>query len=402
MNYFSDAYFIYNDDSKYLVEEIENNEFGTQVTSIYVDDFIDDIVAVDNNIKHVILSVLQEKAAKFLEIAYKYNLSIGIIPLPSQKEQIKNLYASDDIKENIEIAFRDDCQSIDLVEINGDLVYSQGVIGTVPLVGEKLKKIRSSFFKTFIYSIKKFFSIELQKFEITTHNGQKIITAGSAIVILNHTKNGLISKIFDFNQSMRDNKITMVIISPYSIFEYIKLLSSIFQSSKEGRNLPKSIGYIQSESFTIKASSSKRMNFDNAQSLELPIECKIVAEAIKLNASEEFWLINEKASSTKETLKIANIPDSNEATKYMSQHIPLFKSASEDRFKELFQILRVDAKTNLTYLVLMILSTLLASFGLFSNSTAVIIGAMLVAPLMVPIVSISMGLLRADTTLIIP
>jgi uncharacterized hydrophobic protein (TIGR00271 family) len=42
---------------------------------------------------------------------------------------------------------------------------------------------------------------------------------------------------------------------------------------------------------------------------------------------------------------------------------------------------------------------LLATFGLYLNSAAVIIGAMVLAPLMNPIVSISMGLLRSDRTL---
>jgi uncharacterized hydrophobic protein (TIGR00271 family) len=48
----------------------------------------------------------------------------------------------------------------------------------------------------------------------------------------------------------------------------------------------------------------------------------------------------------------------------------------------------------------MVLSTLLASIGLFANSAAVIIGAMLLAPLMTPIVSFAMGLLRAERDMI--
>ena len=48
----------------------------------------------------------------------------------------------------------------------------------------------------------------------------------------------------------------------------------------------------------------------------------------------------------------------------------------------------------------MLLSTLLALLGLFANSVAVVIGAMLLAPLMSPIISNSMGLLRGDEKLI--
>ena len=44
----------------------------------------------------------------------------------------------------------------------------------------------------------------------------------------------------------------------------------------------------------------------------------------------------------------------------------------------------------------MVLSTMLATVGLYLNSASVIIGAMLLAPLMTPIVSLSMGILRGN------
>ena len=42
---------------------------------------------------------------------------------------------------------------------------------------------------------------------------------------------------------------------------------------------------------------------------------------------------------------------------------------------------------------------MIATFGLFTNSSSVVIGAMLLAPLMQPIVSLSMGVLRQDIAL---
>lgn len=45
-------------------------------------------------------------------------------------------------------------------------------------------------------------------------------------------------------------------------------------------------------------------------------------------------------------------------------------------------------------------ATLIASFGLIANSTAVIIGAMLVAPLMTPILGIALALVRGDARLL--
>lgn len=50
-----------------------------------------------------------------------------------------------------------------------------------------------------------------------------------------------------------------------------------------------------------------------------------------------------------------------------------------------------------SYYVLIILSTLIASYGLLSNSTATVIGAMIVAPLMGPILGLAMGTVLGET-----
>jgi uncharacterized hydrophobic protein (TIGR00271 family) len=51
-------------------------------------------------------------------------------------------------------------------------------------------------------------------------------------------------------------------------------------------------------------------------------------------------------------------------------------------------------------MVLMLLSTMLALTGLYANSAPVIIGAMILAPLMSPIISLAMGLARTELQLI--
>ena len=400
MEYFEKAYFVYDEESAELIDLVVTNSFGTKITAIYIDDFLEQGEDLAKDAEHVVISIHEEYIPEFLVHAYKGNFSVGMLPLPSQKEFIKNIFASSDIEENLDIALQKNTKGVDLLLVNETIVYSQGVIGSVPLITKKFKRTKSSLFKVTLYALKKFFSIELQKFEITTANGKKVVTAGSAIVVLNHTSSNLISKIFNIKQTMRDGQITLVIVSPFSVFEYMKLLSSLLFPKKESTALPEPIGYMKSKSFEIKASKSKKIVFENGQNSKLPAKMEILPEAVKINASEAFWKNNEKLSSTKETIKVANLPDANEANKYMAKHIPIFSFASEERFKELFQVLRVDAKINHTFLALMVLSTILASLGLFANSTAVIIGAMLVAPLMTPIVSLSMGLLRGDTDMI--
>ncbi|HEC24040.1 MAG TPA: TIGR00341 family protein, partial [Chloroflexi bacterium] len=63
---------------------------------------------------------------------------------------------------------------------------------------------------------------------------------------------------------------------------------------------------------------------------------------------------------------------------------------------EVFQRMRRAARPNINYFVLIALSAIIATLGLLLNSPAVIIGAMLVAPLMSPIVAIATGVVFGD------
>lgn len=400
MQYKNHAYFIFDDNSRSMTQTIEENPFHTRIRSVHVNYFLEHVATLASDINHIVLSVASENISELLAVAYRHGFSVGIVPMPSQKVLIKNLYCSSDITENIELALRDESVAIDAVEINGEFIYSQGIVGRAPLIGRAAIRTRHSFWESVVYAVKEFFTIELQEFDIVTENGRNITTAGSGVVILNHTRSGLLSRIFDFDQSVRDGEITAVIISPFSIMEYIRLLTSIFYSAKKEKTLPHAIGYVKTKSLQIQSSRSTRIYFDNGKSIELPITCKIIPDALLFNASEEFWRHNEKKNSSKETVKIDNLPDKNETKKYVGKKIPFFTYASEERFRDLFQMLRTDARINQSYLYLMILSTLLASIGLFASSAAVIIGAMLIAPLMTPIVSLSMGLLRAESDMI--
>ncbi|WP_339903235.1 DUF389 domain-containing protein, partial [uncultured Cyclobacterium sp.] len=72
-----------------------------------------------------------------------------------------------------------------------------------------------------------------------------------------------------------------------------------------------------------------------------------------------------------------------------------------EEFKDLFSNLRSSSMVSGVYLVLMFLATFIATLGLFGNSSPVIIGAMILAPLMAPIISLSMGVLRQERLLIV-
>ncbi|MEX1299421.1 MAG: TIGR00341 family protein, partial [Desulfotignum sp.] len=74
-------------------------------------------------------------------------------------------------------------------------------------------------------------------------------------------------------------------------------------------------------------------------------------------------------------------------------------SVSRERADTVIQEITDGSEPGGRFYVLVIVSTMIAGLGLVNNSTAVIIGAMLVAPLMTPIFGISLALIRNDTRL---
>ncbi|MCU0517452.1 MAG: TIGR00341 family protein [Oscillatoria sp. Prado101] len=72
---------------------------------------------------------------------------------------------------------------------------------------------------------------------------------------------------------------------------------------------------------------------------------------------------------------------------------------SPEALEKLRQNLLEDSRPDLNYLALTISACLIATFGLLSNSAAVIIGAMIIAPLMLPLRGLALGALEGDVRL---
>lgn len=74
-------------------------------------------------------------------------------------------------------------------------------------------------------------------------------------------------------------------------------------------------------------------------------------------------------------------------------------TVSPERYEVVLQEISDGSEPARRFYIMVALSTMIASFGLITNSTAVIIGAMLVAPLMTPIFGIALALIRSDGVL---
>lgn len=78
----------------------------------------------------------------------------------------------------------------------------------------------------------------------------------------------------------------------------------------------------------------------------------------------------------------------------------LFTSLTEDDKSNAVEQLIEDSSPRDDFFLLIVLSILMATFGLLMNNVAVIIGSMLIAPLLSPILSLSLGVVMADSKII--
>jgi hypothetical protein len=72
-----------------------------------------------------------------------------------------------------------------------------------------------------------------------------------------------------------------------------------------------------------------------------------------------------------------------------------------ERQAAVFRQMRESAQPSVDFFVLITLAAMIAGLGLLQNSAAVIIGAMLVAPLMSPILAMAMSLVKGDLQLLV-
>ena len=78
----------------------------------------------------------------------------------------------------------------------------------------------------------------------------------------------------------------------------------------------------------------------------------------------------------------------------------LFPRLNVEEQLELREHMSTSAKPGVNYFVLIVLSSIIATLGLLLDNAAIVIGAMLVAPLMSPILAFSLGMVLSDVRLI--
>ncbi|MCH8538413.1 MAG: TIGR00341 family protein, partial [Alkalimonas sp.] len=198
------------------------------------------------------------------------------------------------------------------------------------------------------------------------------------------------------DSSANDGMLHALVLVPRSVFEMLRFLfAALFLRDYWNKGTPSFVGHIKTSCLTIQ--SPKAFNYTHDGLIERTSELKLEVEPrCLLLVPGRHLTTEEHLPEQKEVFKTQALPAGKAKSELVTYPLPWIHHAATEEFKDLFIALRESAKATPSYLTLMLLATLLATFGLFANSTPVIIGAMILAPLMGPIISMALGTLRQD------
>jgi uncharacterized hydrophobic protein (TIGR00271 family) len=395
--YVASALFVYTDDTKHLTKQLQNNSLGTRITTVAFKALTQAPQEHLDGVGHVVVAGSLDAIKEILRLSMKYQFSLGIIPTKKQKHLIKFYDLPKNPAAAIELALHQNGQAIDLVLCNGEIMLFKAAIGRIPFLDTPAKE---SWIQVLHKALRKFVGFKLYAFKFSTAGKKEIDTAASGCMILQQSRGSFASRLIAHDHSFTDGMVSLVISAPISIIEYVKLLRQALRSSKKFKKLPNSIGYIKSPQIDIESETRLDVIIDDQQTTHTPLHCETITKAVRINVGKSLQEESRGATDVRERIDIENLPREKELLKVKKQkRIPFFSYASDERFHDLYTDLQGDASINGIYMGLMVLSTMLAAVGLYLNSASVIIGAMLLAPLMAPIVSLSMGILRGNLEL---
>jgi uncharacterized hydrophobic protein (TIGR00271 family) len=392
-NYVERALFVYSEDGANYVEPVRNNSFDVAITPVPFTSFTEDHETLLAGIDHVVVSGDLNATKQVVRLAMQKDFSIGVIPTPDQKNLAKGYGIPENFDQALGLALQKDAQDMDIILCNDEILLFKATIGRLPLLDSPHTL---GTLKVVWEGTKKFVGLKLLPFSLTTTGGKKIETAACGCMIVQHHEKSLASNLIDHDSSFTDEMISLVISAPSSIFDYLKFLTRVIWKKGVHKRVPKTVGYIKSSKITIDTGKKIDVIIDNEKVTQTPLHCETIPKAIRVNVGEDFRVKSSRTKVAQEKFQINNLPTGKELLKAREKNIPFFGYASEERFKDLFIALRDDARITPAFLTLMLLSTMLATVGLYLNSSSVIIGAMLLAPLMAPIISLAMGMLRQD------
>ena len=332
-------------------------------------------------------------------------VSLGILPNEECPAAIKSMAICKDLTQALEDALDfERRQLIDLLTCNQEPVFRHLTVGDVFGLNNTAEP-------TFWEKVKAFWvnlhQIHFDSYTLVTGKDQSIHTAATGILVLEHNNRSLGASRVNENLSYRDGKLNAFILAPKSLITYLYFMFVVFFVRRFSmEDVARTVGVVQTGSLLISSAGrefSYRLDGQNYSTDQ--IELMVYPLAVRFHLGRSIGEIEvdeheeDENRNSKDTVRISALPQGELTSALLTKPVPFFPRASDEDIKDLFVSLRNGALFSESFIVLMVLSTILAATGLFMSSAPVIIGAMILAPLMAPIISLAMGVVRYEINL---
>lgn len=342
-----------------------------------------------------------EPLKKVLTSALDGPCRVACLPHPQAKKLIKSLGITGELEEVVEgIKTTEEASRVELLFCNDRPVFHSVRTGSIfdweygARNYHLLKKLKY-FFRALFSS----YSLLNSPYSLQAGEEKLIDTAGIGVLAIEHAGHSLLSKQWISDEDAVDGQFHLFVVSPQNIVDLIRYLFRNMISAKNSTPFkPDFIGHIRSDELSLTGSGSVRYMLDDQEYEEERLELQIRPDVLHIWQPSEYAGV-EKKEEIKKTVRLKGLPTGERRTAIIGRSIPWLPRATAEEFSDLFKLIREQAATTNPYLIMMWLSILIATFGLYGNSSPVIIGAMILAPLMGPIVSFSMGVVRYDISL---
>ncbi len=352
----------------------------------------------------VLLWVSDEQAKQVIAEADKAAPILGFLPHPKLVQVRKALGIPSSKADAFKRFFEpQDTFLRDVLEVDDRLCINSLVIGKS--LGVLYDPGDYRFFKAFKSRFLRFSNlfrrVKLQNYRITIKNGEEEKTLEVAVMgllVVGHNESHLVFKRLIKDSGLGDGYLHVIAFAPKSLFSIIGFgLQNLFFPIKGG-SIPEFVSYWSAEAMEIEGMDSElSYGLDGQEGSSSKLSMKISEKRPRIQTG--FAEVKDETAKRKE-LNLGKLPTGRLREELTRGHLPWVGHATTDEFKDLFTLLKQNAQTSSNFLVLMALSTLIATFGLFADSSPVVIGAMILAPLMGPIISLAMGALRQDGILV--
>ncbi len=330
-------------------------------------------------------------------------IELGIIPNDHCRYAVLNYGIATDMYDAIDdVLNATEATPVDLLTCNTHPVIGNVVIGNVHGMN-RISGDYSGYFKRVGAFFSDMMNLSFKSYTITTAKGNVTNTAATGIMIFEHNISGMSRNLLKEDLSFHDGRLHALVLAPASIIAYMYyLFLSHFRNRLLIENLPESVGLIASSDIVITSPTPIEYMAEGNAHTEEKVSFKVLRNAVKIYLGRNVSDVQRQMTpkEEKETVRVKGLPKAEMSKMLVSAPVSFLPKADEEDFKELFVSLRQSSKLSPAFIVLIVLSTLLATTGLFQSSTPVIIGAMILAPMMAPIISFSMGVLRGEKELL--